>query len=634
MVIEKELPPLWEWLPSGALQWAVVVGALALVVLLAGLLVVTLRYGPVRGARITWRRLREIVLDVAGISPRRIGALAWLALKESIRRRVVVVLIVFVLVLAFAAWFLDPESERPAALTLGFVLDATSFLVLLLALFLSATSLPADIRNRTLHTVVTKPVRASEIVLGRIGGFVLVGTLLLAVMSVLSYVFVLRLLDHAHEVRADELEAVAGTAGDRAGTTELAKGHRHKLYVHADGRCEVETERGHTHALNLDPPGSKASSWTGPPEGMLLARVPIYGKLRFRDRDGIDKEKGINVGDEWVYRSYIQGQTAAAAIWTFRNIREDRFPDGFLVEMNIGVFRTYKGDIVTPVRGSLKVRNPRTGLTVEVHIFRSKEFVPFALAVPRKIVKPFKAAAEGAKPRGGQMIARKIETPEGIESIPAQMDESLAERTEFDLFEDLVTSDGEVEIWLQCIDGAQYFGAGQPDLYILARDASFTVNFFKGYLGIWLQMVLITAFGVMFSTFLSAPVAMMATAGVIVAGLFKDYMVSLALGKEYGGGPVEAFLRLITQANVVTPLEPSLRTTVVQMADAVAEFGLRVISALIPPITEFDYGRHVADGFDIAWDPWIAIPTLRALGFVVPLFVVGCLFLKTREVAR
>ena len=55
------------------------------------------------------------------------------------------------------------------------MLTATSYLVLLLALIISSLSLPADIKNRTLHTVVTKPVRASEVVLGRIVGFTVGG---------------------------------------------------------------------------------------------------------------------------------------------------------------------------------------------------------------------------------------------------------------------------------------------------------------------------------------------------------------------------------------------------------------------------------------------------------------------------
>ena len=71
-----------------------------------------------------------------------------------------------------------------------------------MALFISAFSLPTDIKNRTIHTVVTKPVRSGEIVLGRIVGFTLIGTALLVIMGVCSYVFVVRSLDHTHEIRA------------------------------------------------------------------------------------------------------------------------------------------------------------------------------------------------------------------------------------------------------------------------------------------------------------------------------------------------------------------------------------------------------------------------------------------------
>ena len=191
-----------------------------------------------------------------------------------------------------------------------------------------------------------------------------------------------------------------------------------------------------------------------------------------------------------------------------------------------------------------------------------------------------------------------------------------------------------MEVWLKCLASGQYFGAAQPDLYILAKDAWFGVNFFKGYLGIWLEMVLIVGFGVMFSTFLSGPVAMLATAGVLVAGFSKDALVELAMGPKYGGGPIESFVRLITQNNMMSPLEPGLKTTVIQMTDAASEMFLRVFGSIIPPISDFTSTGHVAHGFDVAWDPWIWVPAVRTLAFVIPLFVAGCFFLKTREVAR
>lgn len=57
------------------------------------------------------------------------------------------------MILLFAGWFLDTSSDEPAKLYLSFVLTSTSYLVLAMALFLSAFSLPIDLRNRTLHTI-------------------------------------------------------------------------------------------------------------------------------------------------------------------------------------------------------------------------------------------------------------------------------------------------------------------------------------------------------------------------------------------------------------------------------------------------------------------------------------------------
>ena len=75
------------------------------------------------------------MFDLVRTSPRRVAALAWLAVRESIRRQVVVVFAVFVILLLFAGWFLNPGSDQPARLYLQFVLTATSYLMLVLAWF-------------------------------------------------------------------------------------------------------------------------------------------------------------------------------------------------------------------------------------------------------------------------------------------------------------------------------------------------------------------------------------------------------------------------------------------------------------------------------------------------------------------
>ncbi len=198
-------------------QWfTVIFGTMAVVFIVAWLLT-ALRRGPIKALESMGRAIGDCVLDVVRLSPRHVAALAWLSVKESIRRRVVVVFAVFILILLFAGWYLDPGSTNPARLYLGFVLTTTSYLTILLLLFLSSLSLPADIKSRTLHTIVTKPVRSSEVVLGRIVGFTAVATCLLLIMGTISYFFVVRGLAHTHEIDADSLKKVEYAAGQPTG---------------------------------------------------------------------------------------------------------------------------------------------------------------------------------------------------------------------------------------------------------------------------------------------------------------------------------------------------------------------------------------------------------------------------------
>jgi ABC-type transport system involved in multi-copper enzyme maturation permease subunit len=616
MVVEQ--PELLAF-PWNILTWLLIVGSLAIGGILFGWLIAALRHGPMVALRMTGHLLAAGATDLAHMSPRRVWALSWLALRESIRRRVVVVFMVFIVVLLFAGWFLDPGSAHPAQLYLSFVLTATSYLVLLLALFLSSLSLPSDIKNKTLHTVVTKPVRPSEVVLGRMIGFTLIGTALLLVMGTISYGFVIRGLQHTHELSTEDLEKVAVQWTEQAEQGEPQKpqqlrtsrvhGHRHNVYLDPKtNRVRNSTAQGHWHELEYELPSkSKKAEITyrmGPPRGRLIARVPIYGKLRFLDRAGNTTDKGVNVGDEWMYRSFIAGGTLAAAVWTFDGITEDRFPEsqfpkGLPLEMTIEVFRTYKGITDDPkgipaIPGSLSVRNPKNNEMVEAKIFPAKDFTVDVQYIPRKL-----RASDG--------------------------------RT-VDLFEDLV-ADGKLEVWLRCLQPAQYFGAAQADVYFRARNASFTLNFAKGYLGIWLQMTLVIAIGVMFSTFLSGPVAMIATLGALVGGFFGNFMGRLAAGEVIGGGPMEALIRLLTQANLTQELDRGLRTTVAQMFDVAIGYPLWVASAVLPEFGHFNFADYVAYGFDISADT-VGHAALGAVAFLLPIFVAAYFFLKMREVAK
>jgi hypothetical protein len=167
----------------------------------------------------------------------------------------------------------------------------------------------------------------------------------------------------------------------------------------------------------------------------------------------------------------------------------------------------------------------------------------------------------------------------------------------------------------------------------LAREANFRPNFLKGYLGIWLQMVLITGFGVMFSTFLNGPVAMMATLASLVAGLKVQSIMQLLTGEIEGGLTFESLYRIVTHAPMTTDLDPGIGSSILKALDSVVFVALYAVTSLLPNLPAFSDVNYVADGFDIPLNN-ILVHATTALGYLVPVFLAGYFFLKTREVAK
>ncbi len=595
MVVDFDPIAFGDWIgPALAffVKAAIVFGLLAA---LGTFLVAAFRRGPLAGGDAVYRMLRTGLSDLISLSPRRVWALARLAVQESMRRRVLVGFGIFVVILLFAGWFLDTSSNDPATLYLSFVLTATTYLVLLIALFLSTFSLPADIKNHTIYTVVTKPVRPGEIVLGRIIGFSIVGTLMLAAMGLVSYMFVMRVLAHTHSIDVASLKAASGESSEaRVGRTGPAAGHRHTVTLDAEGNGETDIVQGHWHSITAQKQGDKTTYAVSGPQDLFTARVPAYGTLRFKDRTGKGAKEGVNVGNEFRYRSFIEGGTLAAAIWTFDNVTPQRFPEYLPVEMTIRVFRTYKGNIEKGILGSLVLKNPKTGRSSGLTTFEAKDFHIDHLNIPRKLTD------EKGNP--------------------------------LDLFDDLV-ADGELELWIQCLDDSQYFGAARYDVYLRASDASFAVNFVKSYLGIWVQMLIVTSLGVMFSTVVSGPVAMIATLAALVVGFFQSFIFGVASGTVEGGGPVESFIRLIKQQNVTTEMELGLTRTVVKAVDSVFMEVMTNLTSLLPDFRRFSTVDYVAHGFNIPADI-VGEQFFSALAYVAAVFVIGYLFLRSREMAR
>ena len=607
MVLEEEIPAFAAWIGPALVRFLFIGSLLVVFVAAAVWLVQAVLCGPLPAGDRVYRGLRSGLADLAGMSWRRTWALARLAIQESIRRNVLVVLAVFALIVLFAGWFLDPASVNPGKLYLGFMLAATNFLVCLVTLVLSVFSLPADIKAKAIQTVTTKPVRTGEIVLGRFLGFSLVGTALLAVMGLAGWMFVVRSVGHRHTVQAADLLAVhdaKGVAAGFEGRTSFDRGHRHRLELDTDGAGWTDTAQGHRHRVRAVDRGGATAYEVGPPEGLLEARRPLRGRLRFLDRDGRPSAKGISVGAEWAYRQYIEGGTPAAAIWTFDGVSAAEFPDGLPLEMIVRVFRTYKGVIDKGISGSIRVRNPSTGLQSDPFYFTAKETTIDALGIPRTL----KATAADGKTRP------------------------------VDLFTDLV-ADGRVEIVLQCLERAQYFGVAQADFFFRAGDGSFALNYAKSCLGIWFSMLVMTAIGVMFSTFLAGPVALLATLSIVMIGQFREFIAQLFESQVSGdatlvpgGGPIESFYRIVTQMSITLPLDPTPAAQAMKAADTLLLAPMKLAAAVFPSLSALGTSTFVAEGFDIPFD-LLAAHAMETAGYVLAFLVAGSFCLRSREVA-
>jgi len=506
--------------------------------------------GPAKLAR----AIPKGIADLVKMSPRRVGAIASLTAKESVRRQDILVGVVFVLLFMFAGWFLSStDVDTPAKPYISFVLTAIRWLIIPVALLLSCWGLPADIKLRSLHTVVTKPVRRSEVVLGRMLGYGTVMSVGVLIMGLVGYIWILR------------------SVPERARETQM------------------------------------------------VSRVPVYGDLSFINRAGQEANQGINVGDIWTFRSFVEGNTIARAIYTFDNVDRLANDDGLNLEYRFEVFRSHKGDIERTVLGQFELVNPDKDLVIPYPA------VPFEIREFADI-----------QARSGEAAAERtpvINIPRQLTYTPSGSDESVT----VDLFEDVVDQDGSLTVKMRCVDQGQYLGAARTDLFIRTPDRSFAAGYFKAILGTWLMAMLVIILGTTASTFVKGPVATLLTFTLILTGLtmrpFMDQLVVdyLEKGQVVGGGMLESAYRIVTQMNVQAALPDTTATKTIKFIDERIFEGLSVLRYVIPDFTYFDMTPFVANGFDVPWNASLLPSILLTIGFLIPCLVIGYFSLQLRE---
>ncbi len=309
MTIEQEYPDLTKWpiLREALLYW----GQTLLILVLLGLVlasfrdilirfqdtaqsrglgagIVSLPMAIIGGILTTIRSLAVGLLEILALplGIRRVWAIARLAIQESIRRRVLYVLLLFLLPFLFAGWYLPKAEEGQLLYLVGFTTTTIGWLLLPMVLFVVAMSIPNDLKTRTIQTVVTKPIRRIELIVGRVLGFMIVFTGVIMVMGGVSLAYIYYQV--SDEVLRDQWTA--------------------RVPVYA----------------KIESPDAS----------------PFYFV-----KQGVAGLTGTNVGREWNYRSHIEGDTSDEARWFFTF--DPKIFEGVertKVGMTFDIFKTTKGN--------------------------------------------------------------------------------------------------------------------------------------------------------------------------------------------------------------------------------------------------------------------------------------------------
>jgi len=514
--------------------------------------------------------------DLLKMRWRRIWALAVISYKEAVRKRVLWVFLAFLIVFLFPPkWFFTIKAEDELRTNVSVIYWAMTPLLVLTAALLASFSIPTDIRQQTIHTIVTKPVERFEIVLGRFIGFVMLMSVILFTLTGFSLLL----------IRASNVDDLARTES-------------------------------------------------------LQARDPVYGKLGFAARNKEAGWQGDSVGREWDYRKYIAGASSQRAVWYFDYIPSDlanRSADQYIpMEFAFDIFRTTKGEENRGVKVSVEI------LTWQFDPEKMRDFEDAArdVEILGRNIRPddpkWAKANELAEKfgyfefRAKQVIdyhTLSIELPPGLfksarEGTPPMVDDGQGGQT----------SAARLRVIVRCDSPTQFIGMAQSDLYVLRANGSFELNFFKGALGLWCRLCLVIGIAVACSTLLHGMLAFLVATFLFIAGIFQEYILTLALGSSIGGGPAEALNRLVKGDNLTIQLDPTPTVQVAQAFDAVYGWILRRFINVIPDVERFSWTGYVAEGFNISPE-FLVINFLFLFAYLLPWGILAYYLMRSREIA-
>jgi hypothetical protein len=119
---------------------------------------------------------------------------------------------------------------------------------------------------------------------------------------------------------------------------------------------------------------------------------------------------------------------------------------------------------------------------------------------------------------------------------------------------------------------------------------------------------------------------------IVIMGWSREFVNSIAIGQNVGGGPLESMLRMVRRDALSTQLEDTTTNQVAFRSDELYRAGMRVVLDMLPDMERFDFSIYVAEGFDISWG-LIGSTFAFLLAYLIPWVILGYYLLRWREIA-
>jgi hypothetical protein len=507
--------------------------------------------------------------DLGRFRLRRIWALARLSFKEAIRRKILWVFLALLLVFLFASWFIQSNPSDQVRSYVQVVSIAMSVLLLLVAGLLAAFGIPTDMKQQTIHTILTKPVERFEIVIGRFLGYALLMTLVLAAMSAVSLIYVLR---------------------------------------------------------GVDPDAAKASLKAREAQ---YGDLEFEGTKDKNKAENVGREWGYR---QYITAAKPQ-EPQQFAVWKFHDVRDLADRKAVRCEYGFDIYRTTKGTINQGVFCTFIVQSWRfdPARKQEYDNERRRRNAANDPDADEDLASKYGYFEFPAKDVGRGNFY--IDVPSGIFKHALGTDEALSqELAQRQITRAPVELRVRCETRTQYVGMAKYDLYFRADDHTGAHDrARFIWNFAKGQVGLWFRLCFVIGLAVATSTYLSGLISFLLTAALYLGGIFKESIRVLARGESVVGGPfVSSYNLALRNTAGVQDITTSYR--VVEFSDEVILWQFRLVLRILPDVDRFDLTDYVAEGFNIPGGQ-LLITGLMVAGYLAACALAAYFLIKVREIA-